>query len=112
VYFLTWNLSENLRNRADQYQDTNPQRSHILSHYLSLVRFNHVLNTAFNKELRMKRLHDKSTLMMMTRVDWNRDGLAAGSRMTEDAWNDWKRSAMSRDRAKLFLKRTLWDDQP
>lgn len=50
----------------------------------------------------------KRTLMIIASVDWNRDGLAVGSKMTEDAWKDWKRSVMSRDRAKLFLKRT-WE---
>jgi hypothetical protein len=46
-------------------------------------------------------------LIIITRFDWKREGLAAGSKMTEDAWKDWKRPAMSRERAKLFLNRTF-----
>lgn len=44
---------------------------------------------------------------MITKVDWNREGLAEGSSITEDAWKDWNKSAISRDNAKLFRKRTL-----
>lgn len=44
--------------------------------------------------------------MINTSVDWNKEGFAAGSRMTEDAWKDWKRSVMSRERAKLFRNKT------
>ena len=43
---------------------------------------------------------------MITRVDWKREGLAAGSSTAEDDWKDWKRPVMSLDSAKLFLNRT------
>lgn len=42
----------------------------------------------------------------MTRVDWKSEGLAAGSRMVDEDWKDWNNPVMSRDKAKLFRKRT------
>lgn len=48
--------------------------------------------------------------MMITSVDWKRDGLAAGSRIVDDDWNDWNSPVMSLDNAKLFLKRTWCGD--
>jgi len=44
--------------------------------------------------------------MMMARVDLNNVGLAAGSKTVADDWKDWKSPAISRERAKLFLKST------
>ena len=45
---------------------------------------------------------------MMTRVDWKRDGFAAGSRTDALDWKDWKRLLISRPNAKLLRKRTYW----
>ena len=44
--------------------------------------------------------------MIMTSMDLNSMGFAAGSRMVEEDWKDWKSPAMSRDNAKLFLNNT------
>ena len=44
--------------------------------------------------------------MIMTRVDWNRVGFAAGSKTDALDWNDWKRPLISRLKAKLLRKRT------
>ena len=46
------------------------------------------------------------TLMIIISLDWNRVGFAAGSSTVDEDWNDWNNPAISRDRAKLFLKRT------
>lgn len=48
------------------------------------------------------------TLMMMTSVDWKREGFAAGSRTDALDWNDWKSPLISRPNAKLLRKRTYW----
>ena len=44
--------------------------------------------------------------MITKSVDWNSDGLDAGSNMEELDWKDWKRPVISLLSAKLFLKRT------
>ena len=44
--------------------------------------------------------------MIIISVDWNREGFVAGSRTVDEDWNDWNSPAISRDKAKLFLKRT------
>ena len=44
---------------------------------------------------------------MITSVDWNNDGFAAGSRTVELDWKDWKRPVISLLRAKLLRKRTF-----
>lgn len=44
--------------------------------------------------------------MMITRVDWNKDGFASGSSIEEDDWKLWNRLAISRDNAKLFRNNT------
>ena len=44
--------------------------------------------------------------MITKSVDWNSDGLDAGSKMEELDWKDWKRPVISLLSAKLFLKRT------
>jgi hypothetical protein len=46
------------------------------------------------------------TLMIMTRVDWNRVGFAAGSKTDALDWKDWKRPLMSLLNAKLLRKST------
>jgi hypothetical protein len=46
------------------------------------------------------------TLMIIISLDWKRVGFAAGSSTVDEDWNDWNRPAISRDKAKLFLKRT------
>ena len=46
------------------------------------------------------------TLIIIISLDWNREGFAAGSSTVEEDWNDWNNPAISRDKAKLFLKRT------
>jgi hypothetical protein len=46
--------------------------------------------------------------MMMTSVDWKRDGFDAGSRTDALDWKDWKRPVISRPNAKLLRKRTYW----
>ena len=43
---------------------------------------------------------------MIANVDWNREGLAAGSSTLDDDWKDWKRPVISLDNAKLFLNNT------
>ena len=45
------------------------------------------------------------TLMIIISIDWNREGFAAGSSTVDEDWNDWNNPAISRDKAKLFLKR-------
>jgi hypothetical protein len=45
-------------------------------------------------------------LMIMTRVDWNRVGFAAGSKTDALDWKDWKRPLMSLLNAKLLRKST------
>jgi hypothetical protein len=44
--------------------------------------------------------------MMITRVDWNREGFAVGSKTDVLDWNDWKSPLISRPNAKLLRKRT------
>ena len=44
--------------------------------------------------------------MIIISLDWNRVGFAAGSSTVDEDWNDWNNPAISRDKAKLFLKRT------
>jgi hypothetical protein len=44
--------------------------------------------------------------MIMTSVDWKRDGFAVGSRTDALDWKDWKRLLISRPNAKLLRKRT------
>ena len=44
--------------------------------------------------------------MIIISLDWNRVGFAVGSNTVDEDWNDWNNPAMSRDKAKLFLKRT------
>jgi hypothetical protein len=44
--------------------------------------------------------------MITKSVDWNSDGLEAGSNMEELDWKDWKRPVISLLSAKLFLKST------
>ena len=44
--------------------------------------------------------------MITKSVDWNSDGLDAGSNIEELDWKDWKRPVISLLSAKLFLKRT------
>jgi hypothetical protein len=46
--------------------------------------------------------------MMMTSVDWKRDGFVAGSRKDALDWKGWKRLLISRPNAKLLRKRTYW----
>ena len=48
----------------------------------------------------------EATLMIIISLDWNREGFAAGSSTVDEDWNDWNSPAISRDKAKLFLKRT------
>jgi hypothetical protein len=48
--------------------------------------------------------------MMITSVDWNRDGFDDGSRTVELDWKDWKRPVISLLRAKLLRKRTYMGD--
>ena len=48
------------------------------------------------------------TLMIIISIDWNREGFAAGSSTVDEDWNDWNNPAISRDKAKLFLKR-IWN---
>ena len=47
----------------------------------------------------------KVTLMIIISLDWNREGFAVGSNTVDEDWNDWNSPAISRDKAKLFLKR-------
>jgi hypothetical protein len=35
--------------------------------------------------------------MIITNVDWNSDGFAAGSRTVDDDWNDWNRPVITID---------------
>lgn len=53
-----------------------------------------------------ERNHDCVTLIIITKVDWNNEGFAAGSRTVELDWKDWKSPVMSRLRAKLLRNRT------
>jgi hypothetical protein len=46
------------------------------------------------------------SLIMMTRVDWKRVGLAAGSKTDALDWNDWNNPLISRLNAKLLRNRT------
>jgi hypothetical protein len=50
--------------------------------------------------------HRILTLMIMTSVDWKREGFVAGSKTDALDWNDWKSPLMSRVKAKLFRNRT------
>ena len=45
------------------------------------------------------------TLIIIISSDWNKEGFAAGSSTVDEDWNDWNSPAISRDKAKLFLKR-------
>ena len=54
----------------------------------------------------MERYFDILALIMMTRVDWKRVGLAAGSNTDALDWNDWNNPLISRLNAKLLRNRT------
>ena len=49
---------------------------------------------------------NRHTLMMMTKVDWNKDGEAFGSNTVELDWNDRKSPVISRLSAKLLRNNT------
>jgi hypothetical protein len=55
-------------------------------------------------ELRLKAL----TLMIMTSVDWKREGFSVGFKTDALDWNDWKSPLMSQVKAKLLRKGTYW----
>ena len=43
---------------------------------------------------------------MITKVDWNNEGFAAGSKTVALDWNDWNSPVISRLRAKLLWNNT------
>lgn len=84
--------------------------AHSLPDYLWFVRIYNILDQK-NDYAQTSRSFEYSkfeyhTLIMITRVDLNRVGFASGSNTVEDDWNDWNKPVMSRERAKLFRKRT------
>jgi hypothetical protein len=53
-----------------------------------------------------ERYYQRLPLIIITRVDWKRVGLAAGSNTDALDWNDWNSPLMSRLNAKLLRNRT------
>lgn len=49
------------------------------------------------------------TLMIISNIDLNSEGLTDGSRIVAEDWNDWNKSAISLEMAKLFRKSTCVD---
>ena len=82
-------------------------RKILLVRYFYVISIHDVLKSKViyhGVELRVRVL----TLMIMTSVDWKREGFVVGSKTDALDWNDWKSPLRSRVKAKLLRNRTYW----
>lgn len=102
---IFWNLTENLK--STELARTIEQVWHeiLLASDLPRVSLYDVLMGKVKRHL-WNVISSTLALIMMTRVDWNRVGLAAGSNTDALDWNDWNNPLISRLNAKLLRNRT------